>query len=580
MSKEISAAMSLIIAEMKHYDVKAELLIEPALPSFEIRAVNNKAIIAAPNETELLYGVYDYAERFNGWDFFEPGNDAFHPELVKEFSGDGVIVPAKEKNLKRVGFIQEFPFSDDSYKTLDWMAKNKANYLMVWMTYYDRMDEKIKDFAAARGIIIESGHHNFNYLIPPEKYRDEHPDFFADTAVNRQRQLAGMPEVSRQLCTTNPDLRAELVKNLREYHKNHPEVTFLGLNPNDGFGWCECENCAKLYDKSSMGDSYCRSEKYYRANGIFNALIDDVGEQLHEVAPDLMVNFFAYVNYSTPAPDFKLKPGTGVHLALYWRCINHAINDPACGINSGYFRDILAWQKAKAGGDFNIYEYYMGINFYLAMPMLHFEMMFDEMELYSKCGVDGVSTQFWLENWSAYGINYYFMAKAARGEDFRESMERFYQTRFGKMAETARSFYGKLRKILQNLGDCHIPHLVSFLSRTTMAELEALRDEAELIGKNCPLLPGKVFPLWVEYMIRFKRFYDLSLTRRTPAEEVREFLDWILAHEEAKLFVPERFNNFFKSWFADIESGKDWRYFTENDWQTEYKRHPYIAPEV
>ena len=113
-----------------------------------------------------------------------------------------------------------------------------------------------------------------------------------------------------------------------------------------------------------------------------------------------------------------------------------------------------------------------------------------------------------------------------------------------------------------------------------MAELEDLRDEAEIIGKNCPLLPGKVFPLWVEYMIRFKRFYDLSLTRCTPAEEVREFLDWILANEDAKLFVPERFSHFFKSWFADIESGKDWRYFTENDWQTEFKRHPYIAPEV
>ena len=77
------------------------------------------------------------------------------------------------------------------------MAKNKANYLMVWMEYYDRMDEKIKEFAAARGIIIESGHHNFNYLVPPEKYRKDHLEFFADTAVNRQRQLAGMPEVSR-----------------------------------------------------------------------------------------------------------------------------------------------------------------------------------------------------------------------------------------------------------------------------------------------------------------------------------------------------------------------------------------------
>lgn len=580
MNTEITPVMNLIKQEMQRYNVPAELIIEPELPSFEIRAVQNKPVIAAPNETELLYGVYDYAERFNGWDFFEPGKDAFHPELVKEFAGSGVIVPAKKKKLDRVGFIQEFPFSEDSYQTLDWMAKNKANYLMVWMEYYDRMDEKIKEFAAERGIIIESGHHNFNYLIPPEKYRKDHPDFFAETAVNRQRQLAGMPEVSRQLCTTNKELRAELVKNLKKYHEEHPEVTYLGLNPNDGFGWCECENCSKLYDKSSMGDSYCRSEKYYRANGIFNALIDDVGAQLHEAAPELMLNFFAYVNYSTPSANFKLKPGTGVHLALYWRCINHAIDDPECGINSGYFRDILAWQKAKAGGDFNIYEYYMGINFYLAMPMLHFENMFKELGLYQECGVNGVSTQFWLENWSAYGINYYFMVQAARGEKFPEAMERFYTARFGKMADAARRFYGKLRKILQNLGACHIPHAISFLKRTTLKELEDLREDAALIGKNCPLLPGNAFPVWVEYMIRFKKICDLTATRQTPAAEVKEFLEWILSNQEAKLFVPERFTTFFKSWFSDIENGKDWRYFTENDWHTEYARHPYITPEV
>ena len=435
MSAAVSATMCLVQKELEHYNIPATLLIDETLPSFEIRAVNAVPQIAAPNETELLYGVYDCAERFYGWDFFEPGKDAFHPELVQTLPADGVVVPARKKKLERVGFIQEFPFNDDSRATLDWMAKNKINYLMVWMEYYDRMDGELKNFAAERGIIIESGHHNFNYLIPPEKYRAEHPEFFAETAANKKRQLAGMPEVSRQLCTTNPGLRAELVKNLINYSKLHPEIKFLGLNPNDGFGWCECENCSKLYDKSSRGDTYCRSEKYYRANGIFNTLIADVSSQLHAAAPELVLNFFAYVNYTTPASGFKLTPGTSVHLALYWRCINHAINNPECGINSGYLRDILAWEKAKAGGYLNIYEYFMGINFYLAMPMLHFETMFNEVDFYSAHQVDGLFTQFWMEHWSAYGINYFFMARAARGESFEEASERFYRTRFGKMAE-------------------------------------------------------------------------------------------------------------------------------------------------
>jgi hypothetical protein len=69
------------------------------------------------------------------------------------------------------------------------------------------------------------------------------------------------------------------VKSLLNYQQQHPEVKYLALNPNDGFGWCECENCSKLYDPDRRGESYCRSEKYYPANRIFNALVSEVGEK-------------------------------------------------------------------------------------------------------------------------------------------------------------------------------------------------------------------------------------------------------------------------------------------------------------
>lgn len=580
MSAENSATLKLVKSELIHYGITAEIVIEENLSSFEIRSVDGRPLIAAPTEVELLYGVYDCAERFYGWDFFEPGNDVFHPESVRPFPREGVVVPAVTPRLKRCGFIQEFPFDDNAETTFDWMAKNKLNYLMVWMSYYDELSDELKTYAAVRGIIIESGHHNFNYLIPPEKYREQHPDFFAETTENKRRQLAGMPEITRQLCTTNPALRDELVKNLLEYRKQHPEVKYIGLNPNDGFGWCECKTCSSLYNPSDRGESYSRSEKYYPANRIFNSLISDVGEKLHAASPDTVLNFFAYVNYSTPAPDFKLTPGVAVHLALYWRCINHVIDDGACGINSGYFRDILAWEKAKAGGCFNIYEYYMGINFYLSAPMLHFEQMFHEFELYSRHQVDGVTTQFWREHWSVYGMNYYFMARAARGESAAESIERFYLTRFGKMAEEARNFYGKLDRILKRLGKCHIPHLVSFLSRTTIGELEALRADAARISENCELLPGKAFSLWIEYLIRFKDFYDRSRSEVNAESEVRAFLEWVHAQKPYKLFVDSKFDTFFAQWFEDLAKGKNWRYFDENDWHAEDVRHPIISPEV
>ena len=63
--------------EMLRYGFEAKFVIEAELPSFELRKINGQIIIAAPCEIELLYGVYDFAERFGGWNFFEVGRDRY-----------------------------------------------------------------------------------------------------------------------------------------------------------------------------------------------------------------------------------------------------------------------------------------------------------------------------------------------------------------------------------------------------------------------------------------------------------------------------------------------------------------------
>ena len=72
-----SATYVLACSELEKYGISAELRLNEELPSFEISATGGKAVISAPDELELLYGVYDFAERFGGWSFFEVGRDRF-----------------------------------------------------------------------------------------------------------------------------------------------------------------------------------------------------------------------------------------------------------------------------------------------------------------------------------------------------------------------------------------------------------------------------------------------------------------------------------------------------------------------
>ena len=141
-----SATLTLAKTEFKRLCGKdAQFVLEPALPSFEISRVDGEWLFRAPNEVELLYAVYDCAERFSGYDFFEPGTEDFDPTEVKCVPDNGVLVPARPVTVRHCGFIQEFPFDEtDTPKLFDFMAKNKLNYLLVWMKYYDELPEYLQ----------------------------------------------------------------------------------------------------------------------------------------------------------------------------------------------------------------------------------------------------------------------------------------------------------------------------------------------------------------------------------------------------------------------------------------------------
>ena len=127
--------------ELRKYGMTAELVLEKSLPSFEIRCKNGTAVITAPDPFELLYGVYDLAERAGGCCFFEPGRDRFDPARVRTLSPE------------------------------------------------------LKEYAQIRGIVIESGHHNFNYWIPGRKYGKTHPEFFAEINGKRIQSSDGKSEL-------------------------------------------------------------------------------------------------------------------------------------------------------------------------------------------------------------------------------------------------------------------------------------------------------------------------------------------------------------------------------------------------
>lgn len=557
--------------ELSHYSLEAELVIDQSLPAFELRRVCKKTVIAAPDSLELLYGIYDYAERFCGWSFFEPGRDNFDASRIKKLPENGIIFKAQKPLLKRRGFIQEFPFDGETPDLLDWMAKNKLNYLLTWMKYYDDLSDELKQAARDRGIAIESGHHNFDYWIPGRKYGASNPEFFAEIDGKRISPSGNCELLlSEQLCTTNPALRREIVRRMVEYCDAHPEIKTISLIPNDGFGWCECENCSKFYDKNRKGDFYSISAHVYRANAIYHDLIGEISARLHEQRPDINLTFCAYVNYCAPSENFFLTPGLAVHMAPYWRCINHAMDDPACETNARYLEDIRKWCAVKRGGEVNIYEYFMGVNFYLSLPMIHWEKMFREMQVYNDSGVDGILTQFHIAHWTAYGMNYRLMAQAARNEEPAVCIRRMLEELFGQDADEAEMLYRKMEKMMQEMGQCHIPYPRSLFRRTKAEDFAELHRLALALAEKAPENRfRRELVIWTEYLLRFKELADRLMVCKASEVEVDEFLEWIHQYRDTRIFVHSKFDSYFTAVKEVIRSGKPWIHFNIG-WEDKY----------
>lgn len=546
-------------------------------PGYRVQAGPDELSFIGSSAINILYAVYDFAEQYLGYCFLEPGRDRCRPVGTVSFAS-GVLLEQGKPLLRHRGFIQEYPPDERSRQLADWMARNQLNYLLTWMEYYDQYDPELKDYFATRGVEIESGHHNFEYFVPMGEFYDDHPEYFAEIGGNRVGPSSDDTKLmlSKQICTSNPRVRELLADQICAYAANHPEVSTLSLVPNDGFGWCECPSCTVLLGEKSHGQWETVSSHVYQAQRIYHALIDDVSNRVAQRRPDLTISFFAYVNYLHPAEGFTLRPGMLAHVALYWRCINHSLTETACPTSSAYVSALDAWDEANRGGQVDVYEYYMGVNLYLSLPMVHHGMLGEEARLISDHGGDGVLTQFHLDHWGAYGLNYYAMARAARGEAPETAIVRALQALFGSASERARSFLRALDELQRDpvagVVNCLIPVPRLLLGQRSRDQFVRVLSQATQLADACPDEPlVATWLAWARFMLRLKDAYDTNASGQPAADQLQDLLETAKADEAAGLHyaVTAKVELLFSRWQRSEAAGQQWCH-SGMDWEDQY----------
>ena len=268
-----------------------------------IRTVGDDLILAGGRPRGTLYAVYTFLEDHAGcrWWSSKTSSIPIKPTLR--------IGRLNIRYVPPLEYRETFWF--DSFDG-DWAVRNKSN------GNSERLDSKRGGKHSYQGFV-----HTFFPLIPPEKYFEEHPEWFSEIDGKRIHKRA-------QLCLTNEEMRAELIKNLKVRLRNNPAATIASVSQNDWHGNCQCSKCAAIEKEEGS------------PAGLMLRFVNTVAKEIEDEFPNVAISTLAYQYTRKPPKITKPRPNVIVRLCS----IECSFSKPLADERNKKFRDdIVGWSK-------------------------------------------------------------------------------------------------------------------------------------------------------------------------------------------------------------------------------------------
>lgn len=233
----------------------------------------------------------------------------------------GECIPRVQKLTVPTGTLQPKVYNDFSIDPsgsgtpyAEFYARNQAGYL-TWTTMQ----------------------HYWLYAIPPEKHFAAHPEWYSLIAGQRQ---------ARQLCTSNPEVVAEMIRVAKEFLRGGQDRLCFPMDPMDCSDFCECDNCRALDVRGQFTNG---------APTVTDRVlhfVNQVAAGIQEEFPDRYVGFYAYWSHLAPPLREKPAPNVLVGITRMNNCLLHLTPTPVCAM-SDFHALVRQWQKLTP----NVYSY-------------------------------------------------------------------------------------------------------------------------------------------------------------------------------------------------------------------------------
>jgi len=436
---------------------------------FVIQTKGPHLVLAGGRQRGTLYAVYTFLEDYLGCRWYSSKVTRIPKKKVIE-------IPSINVTQKPIPEYRE-TFYSDAFDG-DWAARNKSN------SHSARLQEK-------HGGKVRYSHfvHTFYSLVPPAKYFDEHPEYFALVKGRRRRSRA-------QLCLTNPDVLRIVIEGVKRWIAQDPQADIYSVSQNDCAGWCECPDCKAIDD---------REESHM---GSLLTFVNRVAEAIEKEYPDKAIDTLAYQYTRKPPKTVRPRPNVIIRLCSIECCFSHPLD--SCPKNASFRDDIVGWSKIAPR--LYIWDYVTDFANYI-MPFPNLDVLQPNIKFFVEHNVKGIFEQ---GNYSGGGggemaeLRAYLIAKLLWNPDADvQALKRdFLEGYYGKAAKPISEYIDMLHNKVKE-DNIHVniwagPNS-AYLTEEILTKAQALFDKAEKLADS-PEIRQRVLvarlPIWYVRIMR------------------------------------------------------------------------------
>ncbi len=408
-------------------------------------------LIAGGEPRGTLYGVYGLLEDHLGCRWFIPG-------VSRIPKADKLVLLHLDEVRKPILEYRE-PFVTECFNG-DWAARNRMNGNSM------RLTEKHGGAVTYQGFV-----HTFDTLVPPEKYFDEHPEYFSLVDGKRLKDRT-------QLCCTNPDVMRIVTEGVRQWMRDNPNATVFSVSQNDWFNFCKCDNCTALAEAedSQMGPML--------------HLVNHVAREVRDEFPGKAVDTLAYQYTRKPPKTMRPEPNVIIRLCSIECDFSHPFEERARRENAAFADDLEAW--AKISQRLWVWNYNTSFSHYL-VPYPNLNVRGPNIRFMIKNNVRGIFEQdvYTTPHGEFSGLSGYLGAKLLWNPDYDTdtAINDFLAGVYGDAATPLRLYLDLIHDAVKDpKTNMHIwigPN-VKFLTDKLLKRADALFDAAEKAVANDP----------------------------------------------------------------------------------------------